>query len=366
MKRSNENCLLHNKQLIDTINSKLPLFTFDNKEAEQCLITLFRDYSFLASAYKLHQDYPSELPDVLSKPLIELSKKLNINPNLNYAYGYGLNNMVLKEPYLDQGHYMSYKTCRMFSNNEPSFIKVLVSMNCYSGELLGIQQSILENASKNSFRDLTYFLNKHYSVLNKIIESFQQVWNVSDYVSFFKRQVKNKTSEDTNVEDTNVEDPLIQDALITCVDALFGTLSSKNCIGRLNDYRPLDHRAYIQYNSDMSKEVRLLNTIYRDPNATFALLKNINALRLFRKIHWNLTKKHILSHPETLSNSHISWIPRQLDITINKLFEIIDHLDHSEINALSPTKRDIYTTLKLEMMEDRISLYADLKDQLIL
>ena len=188
MMLSNPNSLLAQNKFAETIHEKLPLLKFEGQENNQKLATLFRDYCFMASAYSLETSHYNlndgtygkarvELPEVLAKPLLELSQKLDIFPWLDYAYGYGLNNAILKSPHLDPGDYRSYKTCRMFngSDSESGFINVHVAMNSYSGRLIHLQQKILESASEQRFGDLSYFLNEHYSIFNSIIETLQQV-----------------------------------------------------------------------------------------------------------------------------------------------------------------------------------------------
>lgn len=395
MKLSNENSLLGNNKLAETIESELPLFTFKDEVNTQTQAALFRDYCFMASAYSLETSHyylkdgvygkaRENLPEVLSKPLLELGEKLDCYPWLDYAYGYGLNNAVLKSPHLDPGKYDSYKTCRMFNGNdsESGFINVHVAMNSYTGELTDSQQKILESASNNSFGDLTHYLNKHYSILNKIIETLQQMWKASkksDYLSFrtfIMGQKGNSSIYENEVINFSVDGKTTtfsfrgetgaQDSIIPSVDNLFQINYPKNKLTEylyeLRSYRPPDHQKYIEYNQEMAQKVDLLTKIYRDPSATLALFKNINILRVFRKKHWNLTKKYIInntSHPVATGGTPITtWLPNQLGATINRMFEITMHLDLVK-NLLSDTDKEIYTTIKLELTEHRDSLYDE-------
>ena len=122
---------------------KLPIYDFENVKDIQLLAALHRDYCFLASAYSLETCHLSlsksdnneygtareTLPPQLSLPLLQLSKKNDTFPWLDYAYGYGLNNSVLQEGG-DYKDYKSYKTIRMFNGNdsEEGFINVHVAM----------------------------------------------------------------------------------------------------------------------------------------------------------------------------------------------------------------------------------------------
>ena len=166
MKLDQKDSLLKKNQLAYTIDQQLPIYDLSEETNIQLLTSLFRDFCFLSSAYSLElshynlkngvygeaRDY---LPPNLTKPLLFLSKKLNCFPWLDYAYGYGLNNAILKNG-CDPGRYDSYKTCRMFNGNdsESGFINVHIAMVSYSGELLDYQQKILEYASKQDFKKL--------------------------------------------------------------------------------------------------------------------------------------------------------------------------------------------------------------------
>ena len=148
--RNNSNCYLKEGKLAEKIND-LPLFNFENVTDKQLLAALHRDYCFLASAYSLetcHQSLSKSdnneygiardtLPPQLSLPLLELAKKNDTIPWLDYAYGYGLNNGILQEGG-DKKDYKSYKTARMFNGNksEEGFINVHVAMVAQTGELL--------------------------------------------------------------------------------------------------------------------------------------------------------------------------------------------------------------------------------------
>ena len=142
-------------------------------------------------------------------------------------------------------------------------------------------------------------------------------------------------------------------SLIPSIDNLFQITYPKNKLTEylyeLRDYRPKDHQAYIQYNLEMSRNVDLINTIFKDHNATLALFKNINILRIFRKKHWNLTKQYIIKntkHPVATGGTPITtWLPNQLGATIDMMFKIVDQEDRIK-NLLSKSDQEVYTTIK--------------------
>ena len=80
--------LIDSKKLYNIIDIKLPLLTFKDEINTQCLASLFRDYSFLASIYFYTESISDidDLPKNIKNPLTELSDKLGTTPCLQYAY----------------------------------------------------------------------------------------------------------------------------------------------------------------------------------------------------------------------------------------------------------------------------------------
>ena len=141
----------------------------------------------------------------------------------------------------------------------------------------------------------------------------------------------------------------------------------------LREYRPKDHQAYIEYNAEMSKQVELIDLIKTCPECSLALLKNLNCIRLFRRKHWNLTKKYIIentSHPVATGGTPITtWLPNQLGATLETMEDLITSLNLQR-SLLNDENRNEYLTIKLEVNEhlmkiiDEVSeLQKDFKDQ---
>lgn len=335
--------LINRKKIYNIIDIKLPLLTFNNEINTQCLVTLFRDYCFLASMY-FNSESTSNidiLPKNIKNPLIELSEKLGTPPLLQYAYGYGLNNGMLKFSRLDPGKISSYKICRLLTKNTfmSNIIKGHIAINSYSGELLSIQQGILKSLGDNTVCNLLYFLDKHYSILNKVLEVLEQVCDV------------NKTHCNTSTIYNHCYDGIaIQDSIMPSIDTLFQIKYPNS-----NNHRPKDHQAYINYNLEMSRTLDLVNTIYKNHNATFLLLKNINIVRIFRKNYWDLTKTYTNKNPPCLESRSYPLLVESLEYTMDKMDEIINNFEPNK-ELLNQLDYDIYTTLKLEMSDHRNGL----------
>ena len=311
MKLSVSDSLLKNNNLGKYIDEHLPLYDVSNIKNNQIIASLFRDYCFLASAYSLETSHYNledgkygiardELPPNLTIPLTILGEKIGTKPWLCYAYGYGLNNAILKEGALNLGDYRSYETIRMFNGHESEsgFINVHVAMNSFTPDLVSVQQKILESAHLKKTDDLKYFLNKHYYLLNSIIDSLNLMWRAckrSDYLSFrtfIMGQKGNKEMYPSESITFNYGNKIelnsyrgetgAQDSIIPSVDNLFQIKYPRNKLTEylydLREYRPKDHQAYIEYNANMSREVGLIDLIKTCPECSLALLKTLIVL----------------------------------------------------------------------------------------
>jgi len=406
MKLSTSDSLLKNNNLAKYIDEHLPLYDVSQEINNQTIACLFRDYCFLASAYSLETSHYNledgkygvardELPPNIAIPLTILGEKLGTNPWLCYAYGYGLNNAVVKQGALNLGDYRSYETIRMFNghDSESGFINVHVAMNSYTPELVSVQQKILESAHLKKTDDLKYFLNKHYYLLNSIIDSLNLMWKAckrSDYLSFRTFIMGQKGNKDMYPSESIIYnygnkiemkcfrgETGAQDSIIPSVDNLFQIKYPRNQLTEylydLREYRPKDHQAYIEYNAEMSKQVKLIDLIKTCPECSLSLLKNLNCIRLFRRKHWNLTKKYIIentNHPVATGGTPITtWLPNQLGATLETMEDLIISLNLQR-SLLNDENRNEYLTIKLEVNEhlmkiiDEVSeLQKDFKDQ---
>lgn len=399
MKLSLPESLLKRNELANYINLNLPNYenSIKNEINVHILSSLFRDYCFLASAYSLETSHYNlsdgkygiardKLPKSLAIPLKILAEKLDTKPWLDYAYGYGLNNAILKDEN-KPGDYRSYETIRMFNGHESEsgFINVHVAMNSYTPELLFIQQKILDSANEKKIDDLNYFLNKHYYVFNSIIESLNQMWKASkksEYLTFrtfIMGQKGNKEmypNEEIIFNLNNTEEVYsfrgetgAQDSIIPSIDSIFQIKYPKNKLTEylynLREYRPKDHQAYIEYNKEMSEVVNLVELIKTNSNCCLGYLRNLNCIRLFRRKHWNLTKKYIIEntkHPVATGGTPITtWLPNQLGATLETMELIMEVLDEKK-NDLSESDRNEYKTLRLEVNEHIMKILDEVKD----
>lgn len=397
------NGYLHDRILGEIIDKELPIYNVSSETDVKLLAALQRDYYFLASAYSLETSHPqknesiykqarTEIPPQISIPLLELSKKNKVFPWLDYAYGYGLNNAILVGD--DPTHYGSYKTVRTFngSQSEEGFINVHVAMVAQSGKLLEHQQESLYNIHVNDRDKFNYHLKNHYNIFSNIIQTLQTMWQASsynDYLTFRTFIMAQKGNKICYPEETikfNIElgseihsyrgETGAQDSIIPSVDSFLLLDYPQNKLTEylfdLRKYRPIDHQEYINFVNNSSKELKFKDYCYKDSYSCILLLKNLNCLRMFRKKHWNLTKKYIIEntkHPVATGGTPITtWLPNQLGATLAYMQEVIDNIKVYELE--SEDDIDYYNSMKVELsdhiqsiMDEVSSMQRDFKNQ---
>jgi indoleamine 2,3-dioxygenase len=394
--------------LKDHVNEKLPnyLSTIKNESNIQIIACLFRDYCFLASAYSLESSHTTIkdtfyekacdiIPESISEPLLFLSKKVDVYPWLDYAYGYGLNNAQLIGN--NKNDYKCYETIRTFcgSESEQGFINVHVAMVAQTPELLLQQQEILSSLDMDNRKDFNDALQNHYSIFSNIINTLQTMWkasNYSEYLSFrtfIMGQKGNKLCyPDETIKflkgDGQMEkysfrgETGAQDSIIPSIDNLLGLEYPKNKLTEylfdLRSYRPKDHQAYINFVGENSKKLNFKEYVLKDSKSCILLLKNLNCLRMFRKKHWNLTKKYIIEntkHPVATGGTPITtWLPNQLGATLAYMNEIVQSLEYKTDLQDLQEDFEFYTQIKLELsdhiqsiMDEVNSLQKEFKEQ---
>lgn len=71
-----------------------------------------------------------------------------------------------------------------------------------------------------------------------------------------------------------------------------------NVLRDFRSYRPTNHREFLEYVQDKSKQVGLKEFALQDPNSAALYLSNVDQIRAFRHRHWNFTKEYIIKHTE--------------------------------------------------------------------
>ena len=390
--KDGSNGYIHYNNLKNIVNKELPTYDVKIEDDKQLLAALFRDFCFLAAAYSLESSHVNVnekgnyekavdiLPSNIAEPLIILSEKLDVNPWMDYAYGYGLNNAIFIGK--DKKDYKDYKTIRTFNGNksEEGFINVHVAMVAQTGELLEHQQNILYNLSIKNRENFNKALELHYNVFSNIIGTLQTMWKASNYNDYlsFRTFIMGQKGNSICYSEENLKfqrndgsidihsfrgETGAQDSIIPSIDNLFQLKYPRNKLTEylydLRSYRPKDHQEYINFCGYFSEELGFKDYVYEDAKSCILLLKNLNCLRMFRKKHWNLTKKYIIEntkHPVATGGTPITtWLPNQLGATLEYMKDCVDVLDNKD-NLESDL--EFFINIKLEL-SDHIQSITD-------
>ena len=340
--------LLAKSQLKNAVES-LPQYQVNDVSDKMLAIALYRDYSFLTSAYlfeECHHNYLQTgkyglardiLPKNISVPFYQLAKILGLKPFMEYNTCYALNNYYLIDPKGD----ITINNVDIFrsfinSKSEKGFIKVHVTINKYSGELVRAGMDVLRhcelkdranfNKSLKSMRDVLLFMNNE----------FERMYNESDpndYNIFrtFIMGIKNQPMFPNGVvfEGCFNNEPQYfrgesgaNDSIIPFCDNILGItkyLPHNTLTEILRDfrsYRPIEHRNFLEFTEQASNKVGVLDFARQDAHSLLNLIEVADQNRAFRTRHWNLTNMYIINrskHPVATGGSPITtWLSNQL------------------------------------------------------
>lgn len=349
--------LLGLKDLGRTVDEELPLIDVSRIEDPVLLTTLFREYSFTASSYLLEPAHHhlldtgkygvarSVLPSQLAVPLEHLGKKLGIFPFLDYATAYSLNNWALIDPELPV-HYNNIKVMRMFNGcaDESGFIATHSSMVAHSHILIKSGQDAILSAAENDTFGLASALRKHAQGLEVVYDQFREMWRVCNpkaylqFRTFIMGPLGNTEMFPNGViyEGVDTEpryyrgETGAQDSMIPASDNLLELHYPENSLSTyledLRDYRPKDHRAYLEWIQKAAKKVEIKKTALTSSRSSLALLENLNLMAKFRAQHWTMTKQYILNHtkfPRATGGTPITtYLPNLLGTTLEYMVEV--------------------------------------------
>ncbi|CAG8623988.1 19643_t:CDS:10, partial [Cetraspora pellucida] len=343
---------------------------------QRLLSALFRDYTFLSSAYLLEpcdimfkekKDYGlgrQLLPKNIAIPLNNVSKKLHAYPFMEYALSYSLYNYQRVDPSLPIT-YPNLNLVRAFAGtpSEHGFILVHVSMVAYSGNLVRWTMETLNSVeqqdrfkSNNALKNL----NETMFSINQEMETMWKRSNPDDYLKFrtFIMGSKNQPMFPNGVIYEGVSDaPLFyrgesgaNDSMIPCMDNLL-QLTAKMPNNPLTEvlkdfrkYRPTNHKEFLNYVQHRAEEVNVREYAIQDANSTTLYLANMDQIRAFRNRHWNFTKEYVIKntvHPVATGGSPIvTWLPNQLNTILEQMIQVGQAIDYSQLTSENRIKLD--------------------------
>ncbi|KAI1363725.1 indoleamine 2,3-dioxygenase-like protein [Xylaria arbuscula] len=344
---------------------------------------LYRDYSFLASAYLLepcHMRFMkgepyglarSFLPAQLSRPIARCAELTGFKPFMEYAGSYALFNYRLQDP--DRGlEYDNLRLIRAFehgldpSSSEAGFVLVHVDMVKNSGPIVAGAMSALSALVDQNGTDLTAQRKAFNKGLQTVLGGMQKVnavmetmWGKSkprSYTSFrtfiFGITSQSMFPEGVVYEGINEGKPMsfrgesgANDSMIPLMDNLLQIQMPSTPLTEIlqdfREYRPSNHRQFLVEVKQCSEELGVKDfALGVDPH--FAATTNeqheqllesrrlwvklLNEVRDFRWRHWCFAREYILkqtSHPTATGGSPIvTWLPNQLQAVMEEMVEI--------------------------------------------
>ncbi|KAI1412220.1 indoleamine 2,3-dioxygenase family protein [Hypoxylon sp. FL1857] len=399
--------LLATGKLGDTVLQDLPDLTDQVEKYRDNLPmmnALYRDYSFLASAFLLEPCHMrfikgepyglgrSFLPAQLSRPIVRCAELAGFKPFMEYAGSYALFNYRLQNP--DAGlEYSNLRLIRAFehgldpTSSEAGFVLVHVDMVKNSGPLVHGTMSCLralDNADGVSSQQQRKAFNEG---MRSIVNAMQKVNGVMETM-WMKSKPRSYTSFRTFIfgitsqsmfpdgvvyEGVNDGKPLsfrgesgANDTMIPLMDNFLQVQMPDTPLTEIlrdfRDYRPSNHRQFLVEVKKSSEELgakdfALSVGIERNSSLTdedLELVKEsrrlwlqaLNQVRDFRWRHWCFAREYILkqtSHPTATGGSPIvTWLPNQLQAIMEEMKEISNNVGaRSGLMELGPEHQDI-------------------------
>ncbi|KAJ6611494.1 IDO-domain-containing protein [Mycena sp. CBHHK59/15] len=360
--------LLAQCTLGETVLRELPDLTWavekyrDNLPLQNAL---YRDYSFLASAYLLepcHERFMKGepyglarqmLPKNIALPISRCAEIAGFKPFMEYAGSYALFNYRLADPAKGL-EYSNLRLIRAFehgldpASSEAGFVLVHVDMVRNSGPLIAGVVASLDACVSNDRPAFTAGLETIATAMTKVNQVMDNMWNKSkpnDYTSFrtFIFGITSQSMFPNGVVYEGISDePLsfrgesgANDSMIPLCDNLLQiTMPITPLTAILKDfraYRPGNHRDFLEYVSARSQMLGLKEYALADKTSASAYLRILNQVRDFRWRHWCFTREYILkktAHPTATGGSPIvTWLPNQLIAVMEEMINVWEGAD---------------------------------------
>ncbi|CAJ2502917.1 Uu.00g103110.m01.CDS01 [Anthostomella pinea] len=387
---SGEPGLLATGQLGDAVLQELPDLT--EQVEKYCddlpmMNALYRDYSFLASAFLLepcHMRFikgepyglgKAFLPAQLSRPIVRCAELCGFKPFMEYAGSYALFNYRLHDP--DGGmDYFNLRLIRAFehgldpSSSEAGFVLVHVEMVKNSGGLvdgaMASLSALADNTKNNTIAgraSLNAGLQTILAAARRVNDVMEGMWTKSKPRSYtsFRTFIFGITSQSmfphgVVYEDINDGQPLnfrgesgANDSMIPLLDNFLQITMPDTPLTEIlrdfREYRPSNHRQFLVEVKKASLELGLRDfalavdvdaragTVSEEEmqlvkESRLLWLELLNQVRDFRWRHWCFAREYILkqtSHPTATGGSPIvTWLPNQLQAVMEEMTEIYE------------------------------------------
>ncbi|KAF7552200.1 hypothetical protein G7046_g7486 [Stylonectria norvegica] len=417
---SGEPGLLAEYKLGDVVDKELPNLTAavdkykDNLPLQNAL---YRDYSFLASAYLLepchHRFIKGEpyglgrqvLPAQIAHPIARCAEICGFKPFMEYAGSYALFNFRLVDP--DAGmEYSNLRLIRAFehgldpTSSEAGFVLVHIDMVKNTGPLVAGTMKSFEAASQISAdpverrTKLNEGMSTILGAMTKINATMETMWKKSkptEYTSFrtFIFGITSQSMFPNGVvyEGINDDKPMsfrgesgANDSIVPLMDNFLQVPMPDTPLTAIlkdfREYRPSNHKGFLQFAKERSLELDLKNyalgyserpTTAEDINllreSRSLWLQILNQVRDFRWRHWCFAREYILkrtSHPTATGGSPIvTWLPNQLEAVLEEMVNV--HNDVKGEKGLGEVCEDLMdaTLRQKEALRKEVAKYCE-------
>ncbi|KAF2263003.1 hypothetical protein CC78DRAFT_545379 [Lojkania enalia] len=341
--------------------------------------TLYRDYSFLASAYLLepcHERYlrgepyglgRQSLPRSIALPIVKIAEIVGFKPFMEYAGSYALFNYRLES--LEKGlEYHNLRLIRAFehgldpTSSEAGFVLVHIAMVKESGALVEGAVNMLNGSALRHRERFDEGLRTLVEGLRKVNAVMNTMWNRSkpqSYTTFrtFIFGIASQSMFPNGVVYEGVSDEPMSfrgesganDSMIPLCDNLLQIQMPQTPLTEIlkdfRQYRPGNHREFLEAVRESAEKSDLKEFALGDPVSAALYLQALDQVRDFRWRHWCFTREYILKrtmHPTATGGSPIvTWLPNQLQAVmaqmvvtagycgaVNGVSDIMDTVDH--------------------------------------
>jgi len=379
----------------DTVLKELPELTSEVEKYRDDLVVmnaLYRDYSFLASAYLLepcHERYlrgepyglgRQSLPKSIARPIVKVAEIVGFKPFMEYAGSYALFNYYMKDP--EKGlDYENLRLVRAFehgldpTSSEAGFVLVHVAMVKESGALVKGTVEMLDGSTSQNREKFDAGLRTLVDGLRKVNGVMNTMWNRSKPQSYtgFRTFIFGITSQSMFpngvVYEGISDEPMsfrgesgANDSMIPLCDNLLEIEMPQtpltDILQDFRQYRPGNHRAFLEAVRECAHESGVKEFALKDSISAAFYLQALDQVRDFRWRHWCFTREYILkrtTHPTATGGSPIvTWLPNQLQAVMAQMVDTAVHC--TSIHGVS----DIMDTVNLqrETLKKEVAKYC--------
>ncbi|KAK4153920.1 hypothetical protein C8A00DRAFT_33320 [Chaetomidium leptoderma] len=375
---SGEPGLLAHGKLGDAVAAELPDLTDaadKYRDNLPLMNALYRDYSFLASAYLLepcHERFVrgegyglgrDVLPANIARPIAKCAALCDFKPFMEYAGSYALFNYRLEDP--SQGLASdNLRLIRAFehgldpSSSEAGFVLVHIEMVKHSGPLVAGAAACIEACTTSRHRPtLNTALAQVLTALTKINATMETMWTRSkptQYTSFrtFIFGITSQSMFPHGVVYEGVPElggkPVsfrgesgANDSMVPLVDNLLAVPMPETPLTEIlrdfRAYRPGEHRGFLEWVKRAGEKGGLKAWALhggdgedqgevRESRALW--IKVLDQVRDFRWRHWCFAREYILkrtTHPTATGGSPIvTWLPNQLSAVMDEMVNVYE------------------------------------------